>query len=407
MPATEARVERKKKTWIRFRHKVITELARWILTPYIKWKYGVRVEKFRQQEDRPYLVLLNHQTVFDQFFVGMSFRGPVYYLATEDIFSLGWVSDLIRYAIAPIPIRKQTTDARAVMNCIQVAREGGTIAIAPEGNCTYHGKTVSMNPTIAALAKKLKLPIALYRIEGGYGVQPRWSDGTRKGKMRAGVSQVIQPEEYEKLTNEELYRRIRAGLDVNEAVVSGEYHHKALAQYLERAIYVCPDCGLSEFQSAGDLVQCKTCGRQVRYLPTRELEGVDSPFPFRFMADWYEYQCDFVNKLDLENYIWEPMYRDEAKVSQVLVFQKKQELWPWTEVWLYGDRIVIDREQVLPFEEIYAAAVLGRNKLNIYHKDRIYQIKGGKRFNALKYVNIYHRYKNISKGEPYGEFLGL
>ena len=382
-------------------------MARWILTPYIKWKYGVRVEKFHRQEKHPYLILLNHQTVFDQFFVGMSFRGPVYYLATEDIFSLGWVSDLMRYAIAPIPIRKQTTDARAVMNCIQVAREGGTIAIAPEGNRTYHGKTVSMNPAIAALAKKLKLPIVLYRIEGGYGVQPRWSDGTRKGTMRAGVSRVIQPEEYEKLSNEELYEQIRTGLDVNEAVVSGTYHHKALAQYLERAIYVCPDCGLSVFESTGDLIRCKICGRQVRYLPTRELEGVDSPFPFRFVADWYEYQCDFVNQLDLGDYIRQPMYRDEAKVSQVLVFQKKQELWPCTQIRLYGDRIVIGREQVLPFEEIYAAAVLGRNKLNIYHKDRIYQIKGGKRFNALKYVNIYHRYKNSSKGEPYGEFLGL
>lgn len=405
MPLTGVCAEKKKKTWIRFRHKVITELARWLLSPYIKWRFGVRVEKFRQQEDRPYLVLLNHQTAFDQFFVGMSFRGPVYYLATEDIFSLGWVSKLIRYAVAPIPIKKQTTDPQAVKRCIQVAREGGTIAIAPEGNRTYHGKTVFINPTIAALAKKLKLPIVLYRIEGGYGVQPRWSDKIRKGRMRAGVSQVLQPEEYEKLTKEELYQWICNGLFVDEAAVSGQFRHKELAQYLERAIYVCPDCGLSGFESSGDLITCKTCRRQVRYLPTRELEGVGKPFPFRFVADWYDYQCGFVNKLDLGAYIRQPMYRDEARVSEVLVYRRKNVLLPRAQIALYGDRVVIDRELVLPFAEIYGAAVLGRNKLNIYHKDRIYQIKGGKRFNALKYVNIYHRCRN--RGEDNGEFLGL
>jgi Obg family GTPase CgtA-like protein len=70
-----------------------------------------------------------------------------------------------------------------------------------------------MNPAIAVLAKKLKLPIALYRIEGGYGVQPRWCDSTRKGKMRALVSRVIKPEEYAEFTNEELMNKIADILD--------------------------------------------------------------------------------------------------------------------------------------------------------------------------------------------------
>ncbi len=399
-------MSKKRKKWTKFRHKAITELARLVLSPYIKWKYGVQVEPFRQQGNRPYLVLLNHQTAFDQFFVGMSFQGPVYYVATEDIFSLGWVSGLIRWAVAPIPIKKQVTDAQAVKNCIRVAREGGTIAIAPEGNRTYHGRTVSINPTIAGLAKKLKMPIALYRIEGGYGVQPRWSDGIRKGKMRAGVSQVIEPQEYEKLTNEELLARIREGLDVNEAVVSGVFRHKALAQYLERVIYVCPDCGLSVFESHGDLVQCKKCGKQVRYLPTRELEGVNRPSPFRFVADWYDYQRDYVNRLDIGAYRQTPMYQETARVFEVILQRRKSVLFSHACISLYGDRIAID-EQILPFEEIYAMAVLGRNKLNIYHNERIYQLKGSPRFNALKYVNIYYRHKNTSRGEVNGEFLGI
>ena len=399
-----------KKKWMRFRHKVVTEGARWFLYLYIKYKYRIKIDKFKEQGKRAYLVLLNHQTTFDQFFVGMSFRGPVYYVATEDIFSLGWISSLIRYIVAPIPIRKQTTDVQAVMTCLRVAREGGTIAMAPEGNRTYHGRTVYINPAVAALAKKMKLPIALYRIEDGYGVQPRWCDNIRKGKMRGGVREVIEPEEYMQMTNEELYQRICKGLFVDEAAVTGQFHHKNLAQYLERAVYVCPDCGLSEFESHGDLITCKKCQKQVRYLPTKELAGVDWEFPFRFVADWYDYQCDYVNQLNTEDYITKPLFRDKASVSEVIVYKQKNLLRKEAQMALYGNRVVLDEGQenelVIPFDQVYAAAVLGRNKLNIYHNDRIYQFKGDARFNALKYVNIYHRNRNITRGEG-STFLGL
>ena len=403
--------KKKKEKWIKFRHHVIRNIAYVILYPYTKWKYGVTIEKFKEQEDRPYLILLNHQTVFDQFIVGMSMRGPVYYVATEDIFSNGLVSSLIRYLVAPIPIKKQTTDVQAVKTCYRVAKEGGTIAIAPEGNRTYSGKTEYMNPAIAGLARTLKLPILLYRIEGGYGVQPRWSDVIRKGKMRAYVSEVISPEEYKNMTNEELFARIQEGLYVNEAVADGVYSHKKRAEYLERAIYVCPYCGLSKWESSGAVAKCTTCGRSISYEPTKEILGVGFDFPFRFMADWYDYQKNYVNHLDVMQYIEEPMFRDSASISEVIVYQKKVQLRKEAQLALYGNRIVIDEgrenELTFPFDEVSALAVLGRNKCNIYHDGKVYQVKSDKRFNALKYVNIYYRYKNIRKGNCDGEFLGL
>ena len=163
---------KEKQQWIKFRHRVVVPLVHFFYGPYVRWKYHIRIEPFREQGNRPYLILMNHQTGFDQFFVGMTFRQPVYYVATEDIFSLGWLSNLLRWLVAPIPIKKQTTDIQAVKNCIKVAREGGSICIAPEGNRTFHGRTVYMNPSIASMAKKLALPIAFFRIEGGYGIQP-------------------------------------------------------------------------------------------------------------------------------------------------------------------------------------------------------------------------------------------
>ena len=66
-----------------------------------------------------------------------------------------------------------------------------------------------------------------------------------------------------------------------------------------------------------------------------------------------------------------------------------------------------EKELGLPFSELSVVTVLGKNKLNIYYDQKIYQLKGSPRFNALKYVNIFNRFKNIEKGDPHGEFLGL
>lgn len=395
-----------KKKWMKLRHRVVRAIAYAILYPYSRIKYGLTVKKFKEEEKRPYLVLYNHQTAFDQFFVGMSFRQSLYYVASEDLFSKGWISSLIRYLVAPIPIKKQATDVAAVMTCIRLAREGGSIALAPEGNRTYSGKTEYINPAIAPMARKMGLPILLYRIEGGYGVHPRWSDVVRRGRMVCGVSRKIEPQEYQSMTDEELCALIRSELYVNEGQKDHCFYHKRSAEYLERAMYVCPQCGLSVFESKKDTVTCKRCGRAVRYLPSKELSGVGFAFPFHFTSEWYDYQCDFVNRLNPADYTKEPLYRDTAALSEVIVYKKKKPLCKRASIALYGDRITVG-DAVFPFDEISAVTVLGKNKLNVYYDKRIYQLKGGKRFNALKYVNLYYRYRNASKGDTDGQFLGL
>jgi hypothetical protein len=265
-----------------------------------------------------------------------------------------------------------------------------------------------MNPAIAPLAKKLKLPIALYRIEGGYGAHPRWSDTVRKGKMRGYVSQVIEPEDFAKMTDQELYEIIQKGLYIDEGIDDGRFCGNRRAEYLERAYYVCPQCGLSEFESRGNEITCKKCGISATYGEDKRLSGT---LPFAFTTEWYAYQQDFINRLNPLDYTEKPLYQDTAALSKVLVYQRKVPLRKEAKIALYGDRITIDEQGdhplILPFEETAAVTVLGRNKLNIYFGDNLFQLKGGKRFNALKYVHLYFRHKNVTKGDPNDPFLGL
>lgn len=398
---------KKKKKWLRFRHRVVRNVAWFVIAPMVWIKYRAKVQKIDRQGKRPYLILFNHTTAFDQFFVGMAFRGPVYYIASEDLFSMGFLSRLLAWAVAPIPIKKQTNDPKAVYNCLRVAREGGTIALSPEGNRTYGGRTGYMKPSIVKLVRAVKLPLALFRIEGGYGVHPRWSDVVRRGSMRAYVSRVVEPEEYAAMTDAELLELIETGLYVDEGKADGKFFHKKSAEYLERAMYVCPWCGLSTFESHDDVIACKTCGRQVRYLADKSLQGVNCQFPHAFTAQWYEAQCSFVNSLDVLSMTDTPIYTDTVQLSEVIVYDRKHVLEEQVTARLYGDRVELGNGLVLAFDDIQVAAVLGKNKLNLYYGDKLYQFKGDKRYNALKYVNLFYRYKNMKEGEPDGKFLGL
>lgn len=401
---------KRKKQWIRFRHRVMRRALCFLLTPYFRLKYRLKVRKFKEEGNRQYLVMMNHQTPLDQFFVMKSFKQLTYCIASEDLFSNGRVSDFVRWATAPIPIKKQTTDARCVLNCLRVAKEGGTIVLAPEGNRTYSGKTEYMKPSIVGLARTLKLPVALYKIEGGYGVQPRWANDIRKGKMTAGVVRVIEPEEYAKYSDEEFFEQIQKGIFVDENKVDVPFKSKRLAEYLERVFYWCPYCSLTRFESSKDKVKCLSCQREVRYLPTKELEGVGFDFPFRFIGEWYENQSDFMHGLDLTAYTQSPMWTERARMSEVILYKDKMPLIENAQLQLYGDKIVAlgdGKRHEFHFDEVSACSVLGRNKLNVYHGGKVYQFKGDERFNALKFVHTFYHYQNVKKGEVNGKFLGL
>ena len=398
-------------SWVKPRHYVIQEVLCALLRPFVCLKYNIRIEPLPRGNKGPYLLLYNHQTAYDQFFVGMAVPRPIYYLATEDIFSLGWISSVLRWLVAPIPIKKQTMDIQAVKTCIRVAREGGTLAIAPEGNRTYSGKTEYINPSIASLAKKLGLPILLCRIEGGFGVHPRWSDTVRRGRMRCYVAEIISPEEYADMSKGELARRITDGLYVNEANDEQYFRHPKKAEYLERAIYYCPRCGLSTFRSERDTLTCQQCGLSVTYGVDTHLQCADGDFPFDFVSQWYDYQKDEMNRLDPTHVTYAPLYEETVALYRVLLYRKKVLLDKAVTLSLYGDRLILRRsdggEQILPFSETDAITVLGKNKLNIYAGEDVFQIQGGPRFNALKYVHIFNRCKNILRGEPDDQFLGL
>jgi hypothetical protein len=227
--------------------------------------------------------------------------------------------------------------------------------------------------------------------------------------MTAGVTSVIEYDTYSNLSDSELYALIGAELYVNENKADALFKSNKRAEYIERVLYVCPECGLSEFESRGNEFSCKKCGLTVEYGEDKRLKATRGNIPFEFIGDWYNYQCDFINNFDPLSYTGEPLYEEIARFSEEIPYQKKVIIDEEARVYLYGDKIKIvtkEEERVHAFDDIRVVTVLGRNKLNFYLGERVFQLKGSERFCAVKFMNIYFRYKNIKENNN-GKFLGI
>ena len=88
------------------------------------------------------------------------------------------------------------------------------------------------------------------------------------------------------------------------------------------------------------------------------------------------------------------------------MFKKPKPIFESAKFSVFGDRYVVkaDKEElVINFSDVTAVTALGKNKLNIYVGDMIYQFKGDCHFNPLVYMNVYYASLGASKKEGLDE----
>ena len=362
---------------------------------YFRLRYNFKAQPSGLKKG-PYLIICNHQTTMDPFMLSLSFRFPVYFVASDDLFNLK-ISPLIRYLVAPIPKSKSLHDAAAMMGVLRVIREGGAVGIFPEGNRTVSGGRWEMTDAIAKLAKMLKVPLVIYNIKGGYGTDPRWGHSIRKGRALGRVRRIVSPEELDALDTEELFTLIKNELAVNDADSGVAFRSRKRAEFIERALYLCPVCNkVSGIVSHQHKFKCRHCGTQAAYTETLSISPAVAGF--ERIDEWYEWEGEEILKAVMAG---QRIKDDGILFRESVKFKKKKKL--------DGNRVSIDRdklvisgakgEQVFPLTEITALTMVGKKKFNFYYKGKTLQVKGNKRFCAIKYVHIFDGLRQVNRGD--------
>lgn len=384
----------KNNSWVKPRHARVFAFLRFVMRGFVKHRYHYTAEPSSLPKG-PYLILCNHQTTMDPFFLSLSFKFPIYFFASDDIFNLK-ISPLIEYLVAPVPKSKSLTDLQAVKDVFRIIKEKGAVGIFPEGNRTISGGQWEMTSAIAKLAKAVKVPLVLYNLCGGYGTDPRWGHNIRKGEFRGYVRRVLSAEEMKNLSVDELFAIIKDELKVDDTLSGVRFKSNKKAEFIERALYLCPVCGaISSFRSEKNRFRCEKCGLQAEYTEDLHIAPPVGKQNFNRIFEWYEYERrELAERVINGEKVGDVgiLFRESIK------FKRKKKL--------AGDRVFIDKENlyigdgsaqsVYPLSEITALTMVGKKKFNFYYGGKILQVKGNKRFCAVKYVHIFDGIRALS-----------
>lgn len=386
-----------KKKYIKRRHHVLFRILRPVGVILAKL-YHCTYDIFPIKKGQNYLILSNHQATLDPVYLCMSFKTPVYLVANDSLFNTSLKSRLLQYCFAPIKKRKATVDIGCIKHCMKIAKEGGNVAMFPEGNRAWAEFQFPIEVGICKLIRLMKLPVLLYNFTGGYGVDPRWGGAKRKGEFRGGVKEILSVEEIAGMEDDTLYARVLSGLRVMDSESGKRYQSERRAEYLERELFICPKCkSISTLHSEGNKVICSACGLAVEYTENLHLQSEDAGFSFQQLVDWYQFQLAEIRKMQIKED--EVIYRDE----QVRLLDKttaKQFVIATGELTLTKDTISVG-STTIPLTEITSATIVGGTKLIINTEWNSYMIKGYNRFNALKYILTFHVLNTGIREEKY------
>jgi 1-acyl-sn-glycerol-3-phosphate acyltransferase len=306
------------------RHKIIYQSLKFLLKPFLVWKFNYSYEPVKPLK-HPAIILPNHVTNWDPLLVGLAFP-QMYFVASDHLFRLSWVSKVIQFLVAPIPRIKSAADRQTVASIFRQIREGHNICIFPEGNMTFGGETGELHGTTARLIKRTGAALVTYRMEGGYLTQPRWSRSPRRGSMTGYPVRVYQPEEIKAMSEEELTKAIQNDLYTNAYKEQEQreepiaFRGKNLAENLETALYLCPSCErIGSLKSNEDIFSC-SCGLNLKYTEYGYLQSINQQKPpFHTVLAWIRWQSRRIRELAAE-------YRNRME-SEAITSDEEQTLW--------------------------------------------------------------------------------
>lgn len=398
------------------RHKIVYQTAKFLLTPFLKWKFNYQFEEM-DLPDHPTFVLPNHVTNWDPLLVGIASPKMMYYVASDHLFRLGFISKLLTFLVAPIPRMKSTTDWKTVSSILKLIKEGHNICIFPEGNTTFSGETGELHETTAKLIKHTGAALVTYRMEGGYLSEPRWSRFPRRGSMLGYPVHTYSPEEIKALTEEELMKCINDDLYTNayeeqeKCQNPAAFRGKNLAENLETTLYLCPSCDkIGKLTSIDNIFSC-SCGLELRYTEYGYLESLtSSKAPFTTVLSWFRWQSRRIEEKAAE-------LRSQPE-NVAITADENQTLWKLQKskknyfigrggLLLFRNKlsfkIINGKEFSFPFSQISDVAIHGQRTLifSTIHKD-YYEVKSKMPRSALKYYELYKALTgqhNIYKGK--------
>lgn len=206
-------------------------------------------------ENGPALVLMNHSSAFDPVLVSCYGRAATQFLVTEPFMADRKVSRLAAW-LGQIPKRKLDPDTRSIRMLKEWSHLGGIVATFPEGQFSWDGHPLPLQPGLKELITYLDVPVVIVRLINGDRLWPAWAKHPRRTSLRM---EIETPKKF--TPDEDIEKYVADHLRVDpENCVRFPVEGKNFAEGMSRFLRFCFSCGADgSLSDQGNELHCASC----------------------------------------------------------------------------------------------------------------------------------------------------
>ncbi len=167
-------------------------IARAVLGPVSRAIWGVRPEYSSSLPDGPLVVVSNHDSLADPFFLGTALDRPLRFVAKEELWANRAVGQLLD-ALGGIRVRRGRGDLEALASATEALRVGEAVAMFPQGTVLGSDERPWLRGA-ARLALVTGAPLLPVRIVGADRALRPGTRIPRRARVRVLVGEPIRVE---------------------------------------------------------------------------------------------------------------------------------------------------------------------------------------------------------------------
>jgi 1-acyl-sn-glycerol-3-phosphate acyltransferase len=178
-------------------------------------------ENIPRNSERGLLIVANHQTYFDPFWIGIPVKRKLRFMAWDAAFEWFLIGRLIRY-LGAFPVNLERGSPQSYRQAIKFLREGANLFIFPEGSREFSdGDLLPFKSGAVKIALQADVPILPVTVSGANKIWAQDMKYPRPGKVKIifhPLIEVTKPsakavEKYITIVNDRLVKTIESGLD--------------------------------------------------------------------------------------------------------------------------------------------------------------------------------------------------
>ena len=212
-------------------------------------------------KDKPYLLLPNHSSMLDPFWVAHPMYRPSRFMGSTQLLNIPFLGSFLKI-LGTFPKKKFTKDKESMQTLQDFYDQGYVITLFPEGNRCWDGTTGNILPGIGRLIKRMDANVVYARMTSAHFFQPRWAKYPRWVPIEITYDGPYTYPQH--MTEEEITQEVIQHLSLTASFPKGPSLGYRMAEGLEQYLWACPTCltpdSLSVPTNNGNEIYCNACG---------------------------------------------------------------------------------------------------------------------------------------------------